>query len=244
MRAWFGSTASAWSDTVSFNTVTPGFNISAPILPEFNLQGTKSITIADLTGTGKKEIIFLGQRRSSGTSNLYRARKENSSWIVVDSFYHSVGYTYSGVTPFPIDLDNDGDVDLVYNSNVLWNQNGQFANQGSVSITSGGSAVDQGNDGLFDLFLDVGFYVNWGNGQFNPGTSYIKGIPVADFNKDNRIDWIDASGLIGYSDPVKDTVALNYWPGDFNLDPNSSYRAGPPEILMGMDGPTWLHSSP
>ena len=241
-RAYFGSTPSAWSDTFWFRTVTPGFLISPPILPEMNLKSaSRTLTVADLTGSGKKEIIFLAQHRSSTARNLYRARKENNTWTIIDSFYLNVqSLNTGGPAPFPVDLDNDGDVDLVFNGTIFWNENGQFAKVSSLSTPPAFAsfAVDQGNDGWFDIFSN-GFKLNKGNRQFVASTTYMAGMVngFADFNKDNRPDWVNSGGYIGYHDPKKDTLLQYSWTGDFIPGANSSYRSA---AVGDIDGNGWI----
>ena len=222
VRAVVGGVASAWSPTFSFKTATPGFKISPP-LTELNLTNSFSMSMADLTGTAK-EIICLG-KRSSGHQNVYRLKKEGNDWIILDSVLKSLVEIDLKAAPVPVDMDNDGDLDLIFRDRTFWNDNGQFQKINSLQgAIWGDHATDRGNDGWFDMFLAYGgFSKNNGNRSLTSGLpNYMWGMANghADFDKDNRIDWVRLEGLVDFHHPKLDTTGRTLWLGLFTLDPN------------------------
>jgi hypothetical protein len=243
VRATISGSPGPWSTVFSFRIFTPGFIISPPILPEFDITDMASIQMADLTGTGNKEILFLGTRNPSGKKNAYRIRKENGNWVLIDSLYGSLLDIHRKYVPFPADLDNDGDLDIIGREELIWNENGQFAKSPFSSLIApvvSENSVDRGNDGKNDVFFSLsGFAKNNGNRNFQfsaPNYFLSLGDGYADFNKDRRMDWARRDGFIGYHHPKKDTVDINVWLGQIT---NVNTQMFSP-CIEDFDGNGWL----
>ena len=156
--------SNSYSATVSvyLNTSTPG-NISFAAKIDFAVGGHPNvITIADIDGDGKPDIISANQ-----TSNSISVLRNTSSGIGSINFATQVSFT-SGGTPYPIavgDIDGDGKLDIVTGN----------ANAATVSIFTNSST--SGN---------ISFASHT---DFSTGTSTVPiAIALTDLDGDGKLD--------------------------------------------------------
>ncbi len=171
------------------------FSSNGILTLDFNWASIKSFdfdhdALPDLliTGSGSSDLKFL---LGDGLGNYEETfSKSTSSLLLTDAG----------------DLDNDGNLDVVINSEIfLGRGDGSFSTTGTtISITPGMSitatkVVDINSDGNQDVVLGLdsgGIVIGYGNGvggydaveTLEANVNQISFIEAADFNNDNRID--------------------------------------------------------
>lgn len=126
--------------------------------------------VADFNGDTKQDILWLNATSNSTTVNqiwFNNGTTGNASFVLGTEIQNLNGYTNLGSVAG--DIDNDGDIDLVFCQQGGWNGrvfknngSGVFTNtQNLPTYTGEGFLADWDNDGDID-FLAYDYYNNWG----------------------------------------------------------------------------------
>jgi len=204
--------ANSYSATVSvyLNTSTPG-NISFGAKIDFNVGGHPNvITIADIDGDGKADIISANQ-----TSNSISVLRNISTGVGNINFATQATFA-SGGTPYPIavgDIDGDGKLDIVTGN----------ANVATVSVFKNNSTVGS---------VSFATHVDYSTGS---GTVPIA-MAITDLDGDGKLD-ISVAGA-SPTNVVSNLRNLST-SGNINFDPTVNYATGsaPYSVVIGdLDG--------
>lgn len=174
--------------------------------------------VADFNGDTKQDIIWLNATSNSTTVNqiwFNNGTTGNASFVLGTEIQNLNGYTNLGSVAG--DIDNDGDIDLVFCQQGGWNGrvftnngSGLFTNtQNLPTYTGEGFLADWDNDGDLD-FLAYDYYNNWGlrlwknngTGTFGPvSTNSLITMPsvgavdkIIDLNGDTWLDVVLRNG--------------------------------------------------
>ena len=180
-----------------------------------NISNARLVYTTDMDTDGDADIVYIYRVFGGGSSDDHIFWAENDGMGNFNNF-HNTNYSSNFITSFNIvDLDNDGDVDLVANDGdatircILNDGAGNFTT--SQSIESNGSNTDNihttdlDNDGYKDILFtnadgsNLLYYKNNGDGTFaTEEHEIITGISStdiypADLNNDGNTDmlWVD-----------------------------------------------------
>ncbi|TAH35150.1 MAG: hypothetical protein EYC62_04985 [Alphaproteobacteria bacterium] len=196
------------------------------------LAGTVGLTVIDVNGDGKSDLVTA----SAGTN--YRIHLSNGSGFTSTSY--NAGITITGITAG--DLNNDGIMDLVFNSTTQVQSTigtgASFAN-GAITVVAGAATirntqlVDMNNDGFLDIaiggrqgaFTATAFFIANSAGALTGAQSqYAAGgvgemlLNVADLNADGLQD-------ILWAPTGEDPFQLRYVTGTGNFTFGSTVLA-------------------
>jgi hypothetical protein len=160
---------------------------------------TFSVTVADVNGDGKLDLIMTNLCTTSCTTSFVSVLLGNGD----GTFQSPINSSNVAGAMAVEDVNGDGKPDLVVGSNgvsvLLGNGDGTF--QTAVSYGSGGSnaysvaVVDVNGDGKLDLLvangIGVGVLLGNGDGTFKTAVTYGSGantLAVADVNGDGKLD--------------------------------------------------------
>lgn len=178
-----------------------------------------AITTADVNGDGNADLVVC-QMDSSGAGQILVFAGDGHGGFTQSSSITSLSSTVS--TMIPVDVNNDGKVDLVVNglNILLGGGDGSFtAASGPAQAGAAFAVADVNNDGVPDLvFLEPGtsyldVYLGNGDGTFNAAPAgptanlRIYNPAIGDFNQDGVPD-------IAYALPNNTGIGLLYGKGD------------------------------
>ncbi|MDY6968558.1 MAG: FG-GAP-like repeat-containing protein [Spirochaetota bacterium] len=196
------------------------FNNSINIIDR--LGNPTCIYTSDIDGDADLDVVSSSTDSSGYTENICWFENDNGtgdSWTT-----HVIDYTFEGASSvYPVDIDNDGDIDLLATANVdnlvVWYENDDVFGPGTGNGSSftiheiennfiGASsvyAIDLNNDGTKDVIASakddnmVSLWYNEGNGVFGMmeiiGTDFTGAISVkaSDIDTDGDFDIIGAA---------------------------------------------------
>jgi enediyne biosynthesis protein E4 len=188
------------------------------------LKATRSVDWIDYDGDGDSDLFLTNE--NNDTNTLYR----NDGYIIEDLAYRYVKITNLAIVQDSknssgsswADIDNDGDFDLFVanwnnqNNQLFKNLNGNFTEQTTSVIASGGGSSfgssfgDIDNDGDLDLYVCNAFnffqtknfvYINDGQGNFTQDTTsaiatqsgWTFGCAFGDYDNDGWLDLVLAN---------------------------------------------------
>lgn len=168
------------------------YSTTVPIIPA-------SFKSADMNGDGKLDLIATGSDRSDGFSILFNG----GSGTFTNSFFRTSASSLYGA---PVDVDLDGDNDIVLSNQVglvsiLNPGNGTFENDLSTHQDRNIKLSDLNGDGKLDLVRTNGgisVQLNQGNNTFAAMVSYstASAVEIADVNGDAKPDLIMPNGAL------------------------------------------------
>jgi len=167
-------------------------NFGSPQIISTNTFSPNSIFTTDINGDGNLDLVSSFKYNSNivwyqndGTGNF-----ENQKYVSlnIDSVNCSI---------YPVDIDGDGDIDILSQSNIItWHQNdgnGNFEIQQTTSTSScdaGIYAFDINNDGDLDIISPIYSGIKWIENLFNSQYK-IKGKIFYDVNQNGINDNLD-----------------------------------------------------
>lgn len=179
-----------------YNTNYPGVGHNNSSNLGDNVQ-TWSSAWADFDNDGDMDVFVGASSTSNGNSKLMR---NNGDGTFTDATAGSgVLDANLGIENAPADFDNDGYVDILSNSNILFN-NGDFTfTNYSLNMPMSGAIGDTNNDGFLDVFRNGTIYLNNTNdNNWVKLTTVGMGHATANMSNRNgigaRVELITASG--------------------------------------------------
>ncbi|MBZ8180643.1 FG-GAP-like repeat-containing protein [Oscillatoria salina] len=187
-------------------------NFQGEITIDGSMEEAIAVYAADLDGDGDKDVVAAAQEENNAHISWWENEGNGSSWgdrNIVSDFDDATDV-------IAVDLDNDGDNDLVASASgslddIAWwknNGSGNFSRQSNIDSNFNGvweiTAADLDKDGDLDIIgaardaNQVAWWQNDGSGNFssrNTIASNFDGISVfvQDFNNDGYLDIASAS---------------------------------------------------